>query len=546
MKLTQHDVGGEIISILTKGMYADPKDALREYVQNGVDASAKSIDIKIRQNNIVIQDTGLGMNKITMRKAVRLGVSDKNPKKAVGFMGIGLYSSFHLCDKLTIFSKVQGEKPNRLDFEFKVMRDILEAQKEARIDNEEGVPEQIALLSLMEDNTSLTELAEVEFPTVGTRVELSGLDAAFFESLSKFDEVADYLEKAIPLPFSPEFKYGEQIQSHIGEVCKAHNAEFKLVTLKLQINAKEEQLYRPYKDSYFNPEPMPPNYKELTSPVGFLGVAWGCLNSLNEVIKNDEVRGFLIKKQGFTIGTRNNLLATFGAKFFNRYVGEFIIVHPKILPNGARSDFEYSPLRTVLYKVIQDRANEYNSDANRHQEIVKAEIELDKLIEQYRQTKAQLAAISESRDMLLETYKSISKARDSFKRRYDSDWRIKPERKEDAKGILELVSTLVNEISELLTQKKPPSKGSQKSRSQVAKELNDAPVPQEHQEPQPNNLVEVIELIGIPFNGEMRLTLDLLDEQFVKPASKNDADYLDILKRLKGDIEDLFSENENA
>ena len=69
MKLTQHDIGGEIISILTKGMYADPKDALREYVQNGVDANAKTIDIKIRQNNIIIEDTGDGMDKTSMRKA---------------------------------------------------------------------------------------------------------------------------------------------------------------------------------------------------------------------------------------------------------------------------------------------------------------------------------------------------------------------------------------------------------------------------------------------------------------------------------------------
>lgn len=546
MKLTQHDIGGEIISILTKGMYADPKDALREYVQNGVDANAKSIDIKIRQNNIIIQDTGNGMNKVSMRKAVRLGVSDKNPKKAVGFMGIGLYSSFHLCDKLTIFSKVDAQNPNKLEFYFKVMRDILDAQKEARIDNKEGVSDQVALLALMEDNTSLTELTEVEFPTVGTRVELSGLDPAFFDSISKFEEVADYLEKAIPLPFSPDFKYGQQIQNHISAVCKSHNAEYKLINLKLQINAREEQLFRPYKDSYFNPEPMPPIFKELNSPLGFLGIAWGCLNSLNEVIKNDEIRGFLIKKQGFTIGTRNNLLGIFGAKFFNRYVGEFIIVHPKILPNGARSDFEYSPLRTVLYKVLQDTANEYNSDANRHQEIVKAQIELDKLIQLYRQTKAQIGGIASNRDLLLDSYRTISKAHDSFKRRYDSEWRIKPERKEDAKEILNLVSKLVQEISDLLIQKRFEKRQQQKTRSEVANELKEAPVPQEHQEPQPNSLVEVIELIGIPFNNEIRQVLNLFDEQFVKPSSKNDANYLDILKRLKGDIEDLFSENDNT
>ncbi|MEK7396829.1 MAG: ATP-binding protein, partial [Candidatus Poribacteria bacterium] len=76
-KLKKSDFGGDIISILTKGMYADPKDALREYIQNGVDAGAKNISIKIRQNSIVIDDDGRGMDHEIMRKAIRLGISNK-------------------------------------------------------------------------------------------------------------------------------------------------------------------------------------------------------------------------------------------------------------------------------------------------------------------------------------------------------------------------------------------------------------------------------------------------------------------------------------
>lgn len=91
MKFTKFDIGAEIIAILTRGMYPDPKDALREYIQNGVDAKASHIDVKIRQNNIVIQDNGFGMDYATLRKAARIGVSDINPYKDVGFMGIGIY-----------------------------------------------------------------------------------------------------------------------------------------------------------------------------------------------------------------------------------------------------------------------------------------------------------------------------------------------------------------------------------------------------------------------------------------------------------------------
>jgi len=134
--IRKSDIGGEIISILTKGMYADPKDALREYVQNGVDAGAKNIEIKIRQNNIVVQDDGSGMDYNTMRKAIRLGVSDKNPKNHVGFMGIGIYSAFHICEQLIIYSRVKGENPNKISFDFKTMREELEGQREARFNKE--------------------------------------------------------------------------------------------------------------------------------------------------------------------------------------------------------------------------------------------------------------------------------------------------------------------------------------------------------------------------------------------------------------------------
>src|SRR3989344_8778519 len=120
--LKKTDIGAEIISILTKGIYLDTRDALREYIQNGVDARAKNISIKIRHDSIVVQDDGSGMTHDIMRRAVRLGVSDKNPSKNVGFMGIGIYSAFHLCSQLIIYSRASDEGPNKLSFDFQAMR----------------------------------------------------------------------------------------------------------------------------------------------------------------------------------------------------------------------------------------------------------------------------------------------------------------------------------------------------------------------------------------------------------------------------------------
>ena len=43
VQLESWEVGGELLDILSRGLYSDAKDALREYVQNGVDAGAKHI-----------------------------------------------------------------------------------------------------------------------------------------------------------------------------------------------------------------------------------------------------------------------------------------------------------------------------------------------------------------------------------------------------------------------------------------------------------------------------------------------------------------------
>ena len=133
MKISRYDIGAEIISCLTKGMYPDPRDALREYVQNGIDAEASSISIKIRGDSVVVEDDGTGMDIDAMRRAVRIGISDKTPNIDVGFRGIGIYSAFHLCDRLHVYSKRKNSQtPHVLAFNFRKMRDVLNHQQAAR------------------------------------------------------------------------------------------------------------------------------------------------------------------------------------------------------------------------------------------------------------------------------------------------------------------------------------------------------------------------------------------------------------------------------
>jgi hypothetical protein len=544
MLFKKTDIGGEIISILTRGMYLDPKDALREYVQNGVDAHAKDISIKIRQDLIVIHDNGDGMDKETMRKAIRIGISDKNPNKNVGFMGIGIYSSFHLCDYLDIYSKTDQDLPFHLHFNFRGMRDKLSKQRELRFKSSISSEEIIALQDLLEENIDLNQLNNENFPRKGTRVEISGIESSFYRTLSKFSEVSNYLEQVIALPFNPDFSFGKEIQNYIRQVCIDHNISFSLINLDLQINEEQRTLFRPYLNEHFEPESLDPKFFTLKSKQDFFGIAWGCLNHSKKTIKNSNIRGFVIKKQGFTIGNRNDLIPYFGRQtFYNRYVGEVIVLHPQLMPNASRSEFEYSPLRVSFQDCLRNMANFYNREANYYQETYKAQEELNDSISFLKENKAQFEYIVGNSDQLLVTLWKTKELIDSLNRRKKSNFFLEAniQKAETVIKQLEEFSNLVRE--EIETKKRKKGKAKNKSESDVASEIENIPdATAESEEETFESLIQVFESIGLGLNNEMRILLELIDENYIRYSASDNSDYIKKLSKLKNDFEELLED----
>jgi len=163
-----------------------------------------------------VDDNGIGMDYKVLRKAVRLGVSDKNPKKDVGFMGIGIYSAYHLCEKLVIYSRKEGHSPYRLTMNFVGMKEELEEQRSLRLQEEINDDELTDLQTLLEKHIDITnegDISHEEFPRFGTRVELHGIENAFYDEVANFEDTAEYLRLNVPLKFDRDkFKYAELIE----------------------------------------------------------------------------------------------------------------------------------------------------------------------------------------------------------------------------------------------------------------------------------------------------------------------------------------------
>jgi len=549
VKINKYDIGGEIISILTRGMYPDPCDALREYVQNGIDAGSKSIEIKIRGNSIVVEDDGIGMDKETMKKAIRIGVSDKNPNIDVGFRGIGIYSSFHLCDNLNIYSRSNNNPPYLLSFNFKKMRDILERQQEDRFSGELRGDQLIDLQSLLEEYIEFNTLGPEKFPKKGTRVEMINLHPNFSKELTKFENVAEYLRQVVPLHFDPEkFKWSKKIENKISEICKEHNADFKLVDLVLQIGTGREKLYRPYNDDCFHGEPMEPHFEEVKGQRNFFGVAWGCLNPVRRKISDRELRGFLIKKQGFAIGKRTNVSKYFvRTTYFDRYIGEIIVVHPELLPNAPRTDFEISPLRALFHEALTIVAGKYNEIADNYQEFTKAEDKLDESISELKTIEAKISYYSENVDELVNILVKVRKIYEVIDSRLKKK-KFRKERINEAKKVLDLTKELEKEIQGFIRKAKKrkrtkPKKGKtpeEKSLKRI-KKLPETKRKEIYEKP-PDSLVEIFENLDVPISEQLKLALEHIDEKFIQASAKRKSDYMSILKSLQEELEDILTE----
>jgi hypothetical protein len=549
IKMTKHDIGAEIISILTKGMYFDPRDALREYVQNAIDANAQNIGIKIRGNSIVVEDDGCGMDEETMRKAVRIGISDKNPNVDVGFRGIGIYSSFHLCENLCIYSRPKTDNiPYLLSFDFKKMREILHQQQAARLKGDLTGDQLIDLQSLIEKHIEFKILNTNKFLKVGTRVEMINLDPNFFKSLTKFDEVAEYLRQVVPLHFHPEkFKWSKKIENKISEICREYKTEFKLVSLTLQVNTQIEKLYRPYTDECFIGEPLEPHFKEVKIRGYFFGVGWGCLNPVRRKISDRELRGFLIKKQGFAIGKRINIAKYFRrTTYFDRYIGEIIVVHPELLPNAPRTDFEISSLRVLFYEALSGIATEYNVIADKYQEYTKGDEQLDEAIKKLKEIESKISFYAENTEQLVNIIMNVRKIHEEINGRLGRKV-LREERIAEARDVVRSAKALEREIQRFISQARERGKVKRKGKTPEVKSIErikKLPEVKDKElfEKPPENLVEIFDILDISVSKQVKTILELIDEKFIQALASNKTEYLSILKNLKDEIEDVLTE----
>ncbi|CAN5863811.1 hypothetical protein BH23GEM7_BH23GEM7_30710 [soil metagenome] len=339
LPIAKEDIGGELIAILSQGLYTNPLDCLREYVQNAVDADAGSVTLKVTGNSVIIMDDGDGMGLDDILDARRFGLSGKWLMQHVGFRGIGIYSGFDLCRRLRITSTKRGEESaNILVFEFADMRAQLNGERQAQA----GDAEKTSLIDLLSEHTKIgrdpsPEPADSHY----TIVELQDISDMHIALLSDRGKLRQYLLQNLPIDFTSTFPHRQEINQQLSR----HVPSYHAVAITLQSDGIEDEVVSKYPDVSV----QRPQFGYITSGDRQVAYYWAALTAEEEAIEPRrrpgeiaQYEGLVYKMKGFTVGGRDRLARMFSRKpqLYRWISGEVYVLDPEVIPNAARDDFE--------------------------------------------------------------------------------------------------------------------------------------------------------------------------------------------------------------
>lgn len=391
LAISPDDIGGELLSILSKGLYTNPLDSIREYIQNAVDAKASTVTIKFTGNTVTITDDGDGMNLNELLEARLFGMSPKSITNSVGFRGIGLYSGFDICKRLIITSKKRNEPHvHSLIVRFEEMKNRLANDK-----NKASTKDKISLIELLSNHTFIQrDSLEVARDTHFTQVALYDLDDMHVRQLSNRAALRSYLLQNVPIDFADDFEFKEQINTSLHRHLPAYSA----IKVILQSDGQGDEIVT----KTTIPGLQAPKFDWIESPdrTDPIGYYWACVNDKRQRIKQNlnlppdtddsaVPEGLVYKVKGFTIGDRSKIREFFTRQQVYRWItGEVYVIDSEVIPNAERNNFETNYAKRALDFAMKDEMGRLEDDILKFQKegvaeerITKAEEDL-KVIEQ--------------------------------------------------------------------------------------------------------------------------------------------------------------------
>jgi len=342
-------LGVHLLETITKGMYSEPLDCVREYIQNAYDSiraerrngglAADKGEVKVvvdKANKTVrIVDDGRGLEpEEAATYLLDLGASEKaetqdKAKENAGFRGIGRMAGITYCDTLKFSTSRGYDIKTVIRFDARQLRKLTRAGQTPT-----------TIIDAIGKNVDVSE----EPNESGNRffeVALEGINDCSFLNPERLNE---YLGEVAPVAFDPQqWRFGEKIM----KIARERNFQESLGHIAISIvNSDGEVLYdvrRPHKNTLTNNakimgvEPLP---LDGTHPSEWWG--WLAVHSRSAQLK-DSFSGVRLRMHNIQIGDDKTFARFFeGSNVrFNKWcIGEIHIIDPNVVPNTRRDYFE--------------------------------------------------------------------------------------------------------------------------------------------------------------------------------------------------------------
>src|ERR1700722_12143127 len=227
-------VGKDILEVLSSAMYVDPLAIYREYIQNAADAIDEArgcgvltsnasgtvdIEIDLDKRSVLIRDNGIGVPAEQFEaRMTSFGASAKRGTNARGFRGVGRLSGLAYCQELVFRSRSAGEAVvSELRWDCRKAKTLL---RSADFSGD--------LAAVVAQSVQVRQVDGKKWPEHFFEVDMRGVPRLRNDWLLNPTVIEAYLSQVAPLPFTPKFRFSDDI----GALLKGHLG-LTNVTLKI-------------------------------------------------------------------------------------------------------------------------------------------------------------------------------------------------------------------------------------------------------------------------------------------------------------------------
>jgi molecular chaperone HtpG len=356
-------IGKDILELLANAMYVDPLTIYREYVQNAADSidEARESGLAVDDPNIEIlmdhkerivriRDNGGSIPNSEFKKRIAaIGASHKRGTDLRGFRGVGRLSGLGYCHELIFRGKAEGDTK------------IIEVRWNGRALRERMKDTAYAgsLIDVVREIVSVKEIPGVAREQRFFEVELVKVTRLNNDLLMNEQFIRSYLAQVAPVPFHPEFKFGDKIQKFLRD-------KGVRPPIRIELNDNAGPIYHRARASIeFNPKLTDSLQDvELIEILGDDGesVAFGWVGDhayMGAIPKKLGLGGIRLRAGNIQVGDESLLAHLYPEQRFASWaIGDIHVFSKKIIPNGRRDDFEHTAQYLKLLSEIQRRASD--------------------------------------------------------------------------------------------------------------------------------------------------------------------------------------------